>query len=78
MVSNGTKECYQIGKLHRMVSNGTKEWYQMEQKNGIKWNKRMLSNGTKEWYQIGKLHRIDGPACEYPDGTQDGPHQSST
>jgi len=33
-------------------------------------------NGDKFWYQNGKLHRLDGPACEYADGSmawyQDG------
>ena len=27
-------------------------------------------NGNRRWYLNGELHRIDGPACEYVDGTK--------
>ena len=74
--TNGTKEWYLNGKLHREDGpafehpDGTKYWYQngeyhREDGPAVKW-----ADGTKLWYQNDKLHREDGPACEYPDGTK--------
>jgi len=31
---------------------------------------KVNDNGDKHWYLDGKFHRVDGPACEYADGSK--------
>ena len=74
--SNGAKEWYLKGKLHRTdgpaveYSDGTKAWYLNGKHHRTDGPAVEYSDGTKQWYLKGKLHRIDGPAVEYPDGTK--------
>ena len=54
--TNGTKEWYLNGKLHREDINP---------ETGLTCPAVEYANGNKEWYLNGKLHREDGPAVEY-------------
>ena len=75
--SNGSKEWFVDGKLHRLDGpaieyfDGTKLWYVDGKRHrtggpAIEW-----VNGSKEWFVDGKQHRTDGPAYEYSDGTKE-------
>ena len=75
--SDGTKEWYLNGKLHREDgpaierSNGTKQWYlngKLHREDGPAYEG---SSGTKEWCLNGELHREDGPAYEGSNGTKE-------
>jgi hypothetical protein len=72
--SNGNKEWYQDGKLHRVGGpaiidrDGTKLWYQYGKIHRIDGPAVEYANGYKSWYQNDKLHRTNGPAREWLNG----------
>ena len=75
--SNGTKQWWLNGKLHREDgpavewADGHKEWWL----NGIRHREDgpadEYSNGHKEWWLNGKRHREDGPAREWANGDKE-------
>ena len=38
--------------------------------NGIEYQVKTNSGGSKYWFQNGERHRLDGPACEWADGSK--------
>jgi len=74
--SDGTKEWYLNGKLHREDGpaveywGGTKEWYLNDQRHREDGPAVEYWDGHKEWYLNDQRHREDGPAVEYSDGTK--------
>ena len=76
--SDGAKEWYQNGKLHRedgpaveWSGGGTKFWYQNGKLHREDGPAIEYSSGSRFWFLNGKRHREDGPAYEYYDGTKD-------
>ena len=72
--SNGTKEWYLNGELHREDGpavehlDGTKEWYlngELHREEGPAYEN---PDGTKAWCLNGKYHREGGPAIEHSTG----------
>ena len=72
--SNGNKEWYLNGKLHREDgpaverANGYKEWRLNDKLHREDGPAVEYASGTKEWYLNGKRHREDGPAVERASG----------
>ena len=76
-LSNGTKEWWLNGKLHRTDgpaiewNDGDKEWWLDGKRHRIDGPAIECSDGYKEWYLNGKLHRIGGAAIERNDGSKE-------
>jgi len=76
-LSDGRKNWYKKGKLHRLDGpaveylDGRKYWYKEGEYHRLDGPAVEYLDGTKEWYKEGKLHRIDGPAIEKTNGTKE-------
>ena len=75
--SNGAKEWYLNGKLHRedgpAVENsyGYKKWLLNGEPHREDGPAIEYPDGAKEWFLNGKYHREDGPAYEGSNGTKE-------
>lgn len=83
VLSDGTKEWYKDGKLHRddgpaleqVIVPGKpwvdKYWYQNGEFHRDDGPAVECDDGSKTWYRHGVLHREDGPAHIYPNGGEE-------
>jgi hypothetical protein len=75
--SNGRKEWYRNGELHRedgpaiVFVDGSKEWWKNGQRHREDGPAVIRSDGIREWWRDGKLHREDGPAVVTTNGRQE-------
>ena len=72
--SDGAKEWYLNGKLHRVdgpaceYANGNKSWFLNGKLHRVDGPACEDVDGDKVWYLNGNLHRVDGPAAEKANG----------